>query len=576
MWPLHVYTRKKRAGQRLNVTPTPDPGVSAMADAPLGGKEKGQAQGLPKIAEKAERSKQGGSGSGPPSTQLIVTGERGLQENSASEETQDEKMASVSESVTDDPLIGSSSSNSGLVSGLNLQHISSSLLSYSVTDSSSEYESYEESLSSFPSPELFRGSDYLDWECPKLKEHMHYKNSTLLDTSKAAAIEKVPQFSNISAILSASSEDYQKCHRKIVMTSADQKISPGPNYTTNSEPDNTACEVLLDQKTFPSIAEKTKKKFKEDSEHRDTNFQSKLNSHLKIKVPSSHRSSAHKRDAGRSNKVPPCQPLEPALKTNSSTPDKKSRGLLTSTPSSETAGFVIDLSSVQKASLEELFPNVSNYVNSNEIVPVSSLQEDSSNEFPSNASEICCIIRASPGTRQVKSKGVIVKKKKYSPPKDIPQVYHRELPHVNTSIGCEKEGKVVRVGAVSMWAASHITRAFRAYSVYLNSSLEFCVTGNSTTKIQNQYHRPIRPILGKTDSTLDFLAQDVGKSPESCLERTGFNCNQEYEYKGRAGGGRYYNKNKWQNVTAVAEFSLFGRHECEVKVHKAERLPEIV
>lgn len=35
---------------------------------------------------------------------------------------------------------------------------------------------------------------------------------------------------------------------------------------------------------------------------------------------------------------------------------------------------------MQKASFEELFPHVSNYVNSNEIVPVSSLQENSSNE----------------------------------------------------------------------------------------------------------------------------------------------------------------------------------------------------
>ena len=42
-------------------------------------------------------------------------------------------------------------------------------------------------------------------------------------------------------------------------------------------------------------------------------------------------------------------------------------------------------------------------------------------QFPSNKSEICCIIRATPGNRQVKSKGVVVKKKKYSPPKDIPQ-----------------------------------------------------------------------------------------------------------------------------------------------------------
>lgn len=46
--------------------------------------------------------------------------------------------------------------------GLSLQHdISGSLLSYSFTDSSTEYKSSEDNLSSFPSPELFRGSDYL-------------------------------------------------------------------------------------------------------------------------------------------------------------------------------------------------------------------------------------------------------------------------------------------------------------------------------------------------------------------------------------------------------------------------------
>lgn len=46
--------------------------------------------------------------------------------------------------------------------GSSLQHdISSSLLSYSITDSSTECKGFEENLSSFPSPELFRGSDYL-------------------------------------------------------------------------------------------------------------------------------------------------------------------------------------------------------------------------------------------------------------------------------------------------------------------------------------------------------------------------------------------------------------------------------
>ncbi|PNJ80207.1 meiosis-specific kinetochore protein isoform X2 [Pongo abelii] len=326
MWPLRVYTRKKREGQRLNLTPTPDLGSPAKAEAPPGSKRKGKAHGLSKIAEKAERSRQGGSGSGPPSPRLAVTGEKSLQENRSSEDIQDEKIAPLSESVTDDLQVDSSSSSSELVSGLSLHHgMASSLLSCSITDSYAEYKSSEES---FPSPELFRKSDYLDWECPSLEEHMQWKNSTLLDTSKAVAIEKAPQFSNVSAILSTSSEDYQKCYRKTVMTTADQNVSPKAKCASNSESDNAVCEILLAEKTCPSTPEKTKKK-----------------------------------------------------KTNSSTPGKKNRGLLTSTPSSETAGFV----------------------------------------FPANASEICCIIRTSPGTRQVKNKGVIVKKKKYSLPKDIPQ-----------------------------------------------------------------------------------------------------------------------------------------------------------
>lgn len=36
MWPLRVYTRKKRGGQRLSMTPTPDLGLSATVEAPAG------------------------------------------------------------------------------------------------------------------------------------------------------------------------------------------------------------------------------------------------------------------------------------------------------------------------------------------------------------------------------------------------------------------------------------------------------------------------------------------------------------------------------------------------------------
>ncbi|CAK7294064.1 Meiosis-specific kinetochore protein [Vulpes lagopus] len=266
MWSLQVYTRKKRAGQRLNLTPTPDQGPTAKAEPPLvpgrrpsAHRLKGKMHRLQKISEKAECSGRGGGGPRPRSTPLRVTGQKSLQENITNEEPADEKTAPLSESVPDDLQVDSSS-NSELVSGLTSQHISSSFPSYSLTDSYTEYKSFEESLSSFPSPELFRGSDYLDWECPKLEEHMRCKNSTLLDTSKAVAIEKVPQFSNLSAILGTSSGDSKKCHREIAMTLAGQNISPKPKNTSHSESDNAACEVLLAEKTYPSAPEKTKKK----------------------------------------------------------------------------------------------------------------------------------------------------------------------------------------------------------------------------------------------------------------------------------------------------------------------------
>uniref|UniRef100_G1PYS2 Meiotic kinetochore factor n=1 Tax=Myotis lucifugus TaxID=59463 RepID=G1PYS2_MYOLU len=391
-----------------------------------GPKGLGKAHGLLKIAENAERSGRGGSSPGLPSSQLGVAGERSLRESSTSEEeTEDEKIAPLSDSVTDDLQIDSNSSAGELVSGLSLQHdISSSLLSYSITDSSIECKSFEENLSSFPSPELFRGSDYLDWECPKLEEYMQCKNSTLLDTSKAVAIEKAPQFSNLSAILG------EFLHSFFSISRESNTLFYLSDYSTYiffllkllQIVDNAACEVLA-EKTYPLTPEKTKKKPGKDPEPRDTNFQRKLSSLLKIKVPSSQQRSVLESNAGGKSvtKVLLSQPLEPALNTNPTILDKKSRGLLTSTPTSQTAGLEIDLSSVQKSSLDELFPNVSSCVNSDEIVPVSSSQENSSNEVPLNTSEICCIIRASPGTRQVKSKGVIVKKKKYSLPKDIPQ-----------------------------------------------------------------------------------------------------------------------------------------------------------
>ncbi|XP_050013555.1 meiosis-specific kinetochore protein [Alexandromys fortis] len=414
MWPRRVYTRKKRDGERLNLTPKPDLAVAGKTEAPPGLKGKGKEQGLRKITEKEELNSSRGSSSQLPS-QLSITGGESLQENIPGKETPDKKITPLS-SVTKDFEIDSCSSSSELVSGITSEYdVSSCPLSCSDTDSYTK--STEEN--SFSSPELFRGSDYLNCEHPRLPEYKSCKNSTLLDASNAVAVEKVAQLSDLSAILSSSPENYEECHRKIEMTLEAPHISSEPKYTSNlaSVLENATSEVIFAEKTGPPTTKKAKKKPEKKSEESGPQVQTKLSSGcLDSKAPFSHYSSALESIAVEDVLLP--QPLEPVLK-KSSTPDKQNKAPLTSTPSSDTADFVIDLSPVQNVSFEELFPNVSNYVNSSEIVPVSSWQESSSSEFSSYASEICCIVRASPGTRQMRSEDAAAKKR-YSPPTDVP------------------------------------------------------------------------------------------------------------------------------------------------------------
>ncbi|CAO2643116.1 Meiosis-specific kinetochore protein [Lemmus lemmus] len=400
MWPRRVYARKKRDGERLNLTPKPDLAVPGKSDAPSGLKGKGKEQGLRKITEKEELNRSRGSSSQLPS-QLSITGGESLQENIPGKETPDEKITPLSESVTKDFETDSCSSSSELVSEYD---VSSCSLSCSDTDS---YTKSEEN--SFPSPELFRGSDYLDCEHPRWQEYTSCKNSTLLDTSNAVAVEKVAQLADLSAILS---EFY------IEMTLEAPHISSEPKYIPNLASENATSEVIFAEKTGPPTTKKAKKKPEKKSEDRGPQVQTKLSSgRLDSQAPSSHYCSVLESIAVKDVLLP--QPLEPVSKKSSTSPDKQNKAMITSTPSSDTADFVIDLSPVQNVSFEELFPNVSNYVNSSEIVPVSSWQESSSNEFPSYASEICCIIRASPGTRHMRSKDAAVKKR-YSPPTDVP------------------------------------------------------------------------------------------------------------------------------------------------------------
>ncbi|KFZ50470.1 hypothetical protein N338_11562 [Podiceps cristatus] len=87
--------------------------------------------------------------------------------------------------------------------------VSTFLLECLDVDSSADYNTgASNSLNSCPSPETFRddsseGSNFYSEDPGK------YRNSTLLDSSKAVTIDKIPQISNLSAILEPVLEDFQ-------------------------------------------------------------------------------------------------------------------------------------------------------------------------------------------------------------------------------------------------------------------------------------------------------------------------------------------------------------------------------
>ncbi|XP_064017602.1 meiosis-specific kinetochore protein [Pogoniulus pusillus] len=86
--------------------------------------------------------------------------------------------------------------------------VSTFLLECLDTDSTEEYNTGPStSLRSLPSPEMFRddGSERSNFD---LVDFGKYKNSTLLDSSKAVAIDKFPHISNLSAILEPTVEEF--------------------------------------------------------------------------------------------------------------------------------------------------------------------------------------------------------------------------------------------------------------------------------------------------------------------------------------------------------------------------------
>ncbi|XP_023791899.1 meiosis-specific kinetochore protein isoform X2 [Cyanistes caeruleus] len=88
-------------------------------------------------------------------------------------------------------------------------------------DSAADYSTASNSLKTYSSPETFRNDSLKTYSSPEAfrdddlergnfysMDLGKYKNSTLLDSSKAVTIDKIPQISNLSAILEPVPEDF--------------------------------------------------------------------------------------------------------------------------------------------------------------------------------------------------------------------------------------------------------------------------------------------------------------------------------------------------------------------------------
>ncbi|NXD39345.1 MEIKN protein, partial [Copsychus sechellarum] len=81
-------------------------------------------------------------------------------------------------------------------------------------DSAAGYSSASDSPKTYSSPETFRDDDLEKCNFYSV-DFGKYKNSTLLDSSKAVPIDKIPQISNLSAILEPVPEDFpDRCVRR--------------------------------------------------------------------------------------------------------------------------------------------------------------------------------------------------------------------------------------------------------------------------------------------------------------------------------------------------------------------------
>ncbi|XP_074866006.1 meiosis-specific kinetochore protein [Carettochelys insculpta] len=374
---------------------------------------------LPKIKENIEVTRT--SSSADQSDQVdeeIVD----LEEN---EDNRGESTTLLKESL---PVISESKSlrNSETTSGMSLPTgVSTFLLDCLDMDSSTES---SDSMNSCPSPEIFRDEDSLDRSNSNPEECLKYKNSTLLDSSKAVTIDKMPQLSNLSEILEPISEGHQDRYVGRESTSKCNKQSSELISVSTTVAGKQVCKITSTKEktpdvkisTFSSVPARPKRELDNQTinlKNMQCRKKVKFSSLLKSETLSCHH-------LGSAAECIPAKSLELTAEVSpSKQPDtetemnsemlitKQCRQLLTSTACFQPEKLEFNLSPVHKSSFgEDLFLNTTGpYINSEEIAPASLTSDEKTinqsvhhketqiKKLNTKNKEICSIIKTSPG-----------------------------------------------------------------------------------------------------------------------------------------------------------------------------------
>ncbi|XP_014108751.1 PREDICTED: meiosis-specific kinetochore protein isoform X2 [Pseudopodoces humilis] len=298
-------------------------------------------------------------------------------------------------------------------------------------DSAADYSTASNSLKTYSSPEAFRDDSLKTYSSPEAfrdddlergnfysMDLGKYKNSTLLDSSKAVTIDKIPQISNLSAILEPVPEDFpDRCMPRKRSSNCYYSSSAGSISTTLAG--KKLCKITAARERTPDLKSgmHCSSPLGPESKHDKQT--------AKAKRWKKGKSSFNSLEEGSSLFRQLDAPEDTSV---------RSKGLTAEVlPTKCTDAVEFSLSPVYKASPgEDLFLNTTGpFVNSEEIGPVSlSSEKEIIPQSPEEKNilkplcdrqEICSIVRMSPGQRPSQLQQVPINWKEFCLPKGVPE-----------------------------------------------------------------------------------------------------------------------------------------------------------